>query len=69
MEFKEWFKSQFGDLSTKPTWELRQDYEDAERVYLALKEVHDKQIEMEDRYRAAWYAWNVQDKDKDEKAE
>ena len=66
MKFEEWFKKQFGELSTKPTWELRQDYEDAERVYLALKEVHDKQIEMEDRYKAAGHAWNVKDEDKDE---
>jgi len=66
MKFEEWFQRQFGDLSTKPTWELRQDYEDAERVYLALKEVHDKQVRMEDLYKAARYAWNVKDEDKDE---
>ena len=61
MEFKEWFKTQFGELSTKPTWELRQDYEDAERVYLDLKKIHDKQVKKEVCFLAARKAWAVKE--------
>ena len=61
MEFKEWFRQQFGDLSTKPTWELRQDYEGAEAKYLGLKVIYDKQSAMEVRFLAARKAWAVKE--------
>ena len=57
MRFEEWFQRQFGDLSTKPTWELRQDYEGAEAKYLGLKAIHDKQVKMEVCFLAARKAW------------
>jgi len=70
MKFEEWFKAQFGEWPSKrPLWELAQDYEDAKRVFLVLKEIHDKQVKIEEQYRVARYAWNVQDKDKYEKTE